>query len=249
MNNKALEKGSDYKMKSQRLFQIKNSVTLFIFIVSTLFTVYIASILLDENLDIGQLFLSFILFISLFFTLIFTIGFLRHFIGFTKKSWKFYTLQFLLSGIVSFFIVLLFSSSAITHSQEKMFSSVKNKLTPIITYIEKYQKQHGKIPESIHPASINATSINNIYYFATSDNFILGVNIPSLDIDGAQIFYDSRDRSWHQFHNDKYQQYQDKKEKSNSIEKYISFQKQKGFIISTFKKTDTKWINTKEIKK
>jgi len=71
-------------------------------------------------------------------------------------------------------------------------------------------------------------------------------HVPSIDIDGARIFYDSRDKHWYQFHNDEYQYYQDKKEKPKSIEHYISFQEQTGLIISSLKKIDEEWIDQKE---
>ena len=67
--------------------------------------------------------------------------------------------------------------------------------------------------------------------------------MPSLDIDGAQIFYDSRDGRWYRFHNDAYQYYKNKKNKPKSIESYISFQKQKGVITTILKKIDGKFIN------
>ena len=146
-------------MKNEKLFQIKDIVSIFIFIVSLLFTAYVVFLLLNENLGIGQTFLSFILLISLFLTLFFGIGLLRHFTGVVKKSWRFYTFQFLFTAIVSSLIVSVFSTQVVTHSQEKMFATVKNELTPIVTYIENHKEQYGKLPQSIGEAPIKPATL------------------------------------------------------------------------------------------
>ncbi len=228
-------------MKNEKLFQTKDIVSIFIFIVSLLLTVYIIFMLLHENLGIGQTILSFILLISVFLTLFFAIGLLRHFTEFMKKSWIFYTFQFLFASIVSFLIVLIFSSQVITQSQEKMSATVKNELTPIVEYIEKYQKQYKKLPQSISEAPIKSITLKNIYYDHNPHTFILGTYIASLDIDGAQIFYNSRDKQWYQFHNDMYRYYKDKKERPESIEHYISFHDQADVIASSIRKKNGVW--------
>ncbi len=233
-------------MKDEKLFRTKDIVSIFIFIGLLLFTVYVIFMLLHENLGMGQTFLSFILLISVFFTLFIAIGLLRHFTGFLKKSWIFYTFQFLSAVIVSFLIVSIFSSQVITNSQEKMFSTVKNELTPIVTYIEKHKEQYGKLPYSIGKAPLKPATLQNIYYDHTSDTFILGTYIASLDIDGAQIFYNSRDKQWYQFHNDLYQRYKDKKERPQSIEHYISFHNQTDVVGSIIRKKNGVWIDPKQ---
>lgn len=233
-------------MESRKPFRTKDIVSLFILAVSLLFSLYLSFLLLQENVGIGQAILSLILFISLFMTLLFAIGLLRHFTGFAAKSWKFYTSQILFSLFLSFLMVSLFSSFAATRAQEALLDTVKKDLSPVILYIEAYQKAYGKTPSGIKTALVNPTTINNIYYLSIPDRFIVGVHVASIDIDGAQIYYDSRDQHWYRFHNDIYQHYQDKKEKPESIEKYSAFQKQTALVVSTLKKRDGKWIETQE---
>ena len=233
-------------MKNEKLFRVRDLVSIFIFIVSLLFTIYVIFVLLHEELGIGQTFLSFILLISVFFTLFLGIGLLRHFTGFVKKSWIFYAFQFLFTVIVSFLIVSVFSTQVVTHSQEKMYATVKNELTPIITYIEKHKEQYGKFPQSIGKAPIKPKTLQNIYYDHNSHTFILGTYMASLDIDGAQMFYDSREKQWYKFHNDMYQYYKDKKERPKSIEQYISFHDQADGIASIIRKINGVWVDPKQ---
>ncbi len=233
-------------MKNKKIFRRIDIISLIVFIISLSTTVYIVLALLSEKPGIGQAMLSFILIITLVLTLFFGIGLFRHFTEFMKKSKLFYILQTLVSVILPLLVIPIFSSNVIKHSQEEMFTTVKNELAPTITYIEKYQKVHGKIPNITSNIPIKLTTIKNLYLYKTLDNFLLGVNIPSIDIDGAQIFYDSRDKHWYRFHNDIYQHYQDKKDKSKSIQKYVSFQKQTGLIVTTLKKTDGKWVDIRD---
>ena len=233
-------------MKNEKLFRVRDLVSIFIFIVSLLFTIYVIFVLLHEELGIGQTFLSFILLISVFFTLFLGIGLLRHFTGFVKKSWIFYAFQFLFTVIVSFLIVSVFSTQVVTHSQEKMYATVKNELTPILTYIEKHKEQYGKLPQSIGEAPIKPETLQNIYYDHNSHTFILGTYIASLDIDGAQMIYNSKNKQWYQFHSDLYQCYKDKEERPESIEHYISFHNQKDVIGSILRKINGVWINPKQ---
>jgi len=130
--------------------------------------------------------------------------------------------------------------------QEKILTTVKNEMTPIITYIEDYRDQYNDLPENITNISIKPHTLSNISYAYSSNIFIVETDAPSIDIDGAKIFYDSRDKHWYKFHNDEYQYYQDKKVKPKSIENYISFQEQTGLIISSLKKIDEEWIDPKE---
>lgn len=232
-------------MDSKKLFRIQDIISIIIFVMSLLSTIYVSFLLFHETIGIGQIFLSLLLFALVFLTLFFAISLLRHFTGFVKRSWIFYMFQFLITIIVSFLLVSFFSTKIITQSQERMVATVKSDLIPIVTYIHKYKEQYRKVPQSI-AATIKPKTINNIYYYSTSDNFILGSYVPSLDIDGAQIFYDSRDKHWYQFHNDMYQHYQDNKEKPKSIEKYISCKKQTGLISSFLKKIDGKWVDPKK---
>ena len=201
--------------------------------------------LLYEELGIGQTFFSFMLIFSAFLTIFLGVGLLRHVTKIIKKSWIFYIFQFFLALIGSLLFFSLFSVHVVNQSQEKMLLSVKNELFPMIERIKKYQKKYGKNPLSINVTSVNNQKLTNLYYYATPDNFILGTYIPSLDIDGAQIFYDSRDGQWYRFHNDMYQYYKNKKNKPKSIENYISFQNQTGVTKTILKKIDGKFINSR----
>lgn len=234
-------------MNGKKLFRIQDIISIIIFVMSLLSTIYVSFVLLHEHLGVGQIFLSLLLFILVFLTLFFTISLLRHFTRFVKKSWVFYIFQFLTTVIVSFFLVSFFATKVITNSEARMVASVKSELISMITYLENYQEQYGKVPQSIDTSNIKPKTINNIYYYySTSDNFIIGLYVPSLDIDGAQIFYDSRNKHWYQFHNDMYQYYKDKKDRPESIERYISFHNQKDVTSSTMKKKHGVWTDTKQ---
>ena len=140
---------------------------------SLLSTIYVSFVLLHEHLGVGQIFLSLLLFILVFLTLFFTISLLRHFTRFVKKSWVFYIFQFLTTVIVSFFLVSFFATKVITNSEARMVASVKSELISMITYLENYQEQYGKVPQSIDTSNIKPKTINNIYYYySTSDNFL-----------------------------------------------------------------------------
>lgn len=231
------------KDKPTKIYTI---ISLLIFIIMLFVTVYTVLALIDEPLGTGQTLLSFVLMLSLALTLFFGIGLLRHFTGWVQKSKLSYTMQTLLSVLLPFFIVPIFSNSAITHSQEKVFSTVKSELAPLVTYIEAYQAEYGKLPQSIAKASNKPATLKNIYYDHTPHNFILGTYIASLDIDGAQIYYNSRNKQWYQFHNDMYQYHKDKKERPESIEHYISFHNQPGTIASIIRKKNGVWMDPKE---
>lgn len=233
-------------MKNEKLFRIKDIVSIFIFIASLLWSIFIGIGLLDEGLGVGQVFLSFMLLIPVFLTFFFGIVLLRHFTEFVKKSWIFYTFQFLLAIIFSFLIVTMFTGQVVTYSQEKVFTTVKSELEPMVAYIEQYQKEQGRNPENIRNVTAMPPTLRNLYYFSAVNSFILGTHIASLDIDGAQIFYDSRDKTWYQFHNDMYQHYQDKVEKPKSIESYISFHEQGNVARVILRKSNGVWLTPKE---
>ena len=120
-------------MNGKKLFRIQDIISIIIFVMSLLSTVYVSFALFHENLGMGQTFLSLLLFILVFSTLFFAVSLLRHFTGFVKKSWIFYIFQFLIAIIVSFFLVSVFSTKVITDSEAKMVATVKSELIPMIT--------------------------------------------------------------------------------------------------------------------
>ena len=227
------------------LFRIRDIVGLILFVVSLLVSIYQIIIILDLPLGYGRIVSYLILTLSLPVMIFLAIGLLRHFTHFIKKSWIFYIFQFLIALILP----LVIMGNIEDKIQKKILTTVKNEMTPIITYIEEYRDQHNDLPENITNGSIKPHTLSNISYVYSSNIFILETDVPSIDIDGAKIFYDSRDKQWYQFHNDEYQYYHDKKEKPKSIENYISLQEQTGLIITSLKKIDEEWIDPKEVAK
>jgi len=210
------------KKNSWNQFRQDKKISIILFIIFTTISFYQIYLVLSTPLGNGRLIHYLILFVTFAFMVFFILKFLQYFTNFIKRPWIFYLLQFLL------------------------FTTIKNELAPVIIYIENQQRQYGKIPKTINLASYHFKDIHNIYYFSTPNNFLIGVNTPSIDIDGEQVFYDSRDKTWYQFHNDMYQYYQNKKSKPKSIEKYISFQMQPDLSFVSFEKTDKKWIKAKD---
>jgi len=236
-------------MKSKQLFQRKHIVGLFIFSAFLILSIFIAFRLPYEKIGIGQAILSFSLFISVFLTLFISMTLLRHFTGLIKRSWKFDIFQFFFAMLISFLTVSIFSSSVVAHLQEAQLDTIKKDLRPVIFYIEEYQKSYGKTPSDIQASLGSPTTINNISYQALPKHFIVGVQISTIDIDGAQVFYDSRDLHWYRFNNDMYQYYQERKEKPPEIERFISFQKKQGLFVQTLRKKGEKWIGVQQKQK
>ncbi len=206
----------------KKIFRIKDIISLILFTLSLLLSIYTLNLLFSSPLGEGRIVSYLILTLSLPVMIFLAIGLLRHFTNFIKKSWIFYTFQFL----VALLLPLVIMANVENKIQEKTLATVKHELTPIITYIESYKDQYGYIPEDITNVSIKPHTIGNISYSYDSNIFMLETHVPSIDIDGGRIFYDSRDKHWYQFHNDEYQYYQDKKEKPKSIRTYMSLLKQ-----------------------
>ena len=225
----------------KKIFRTKDIISLIFFTISLSVSIYQIIIVHYLPLGEGRVVNYLILILSLPATIFLVIGLLRHFTNFIKKSWIFYTFQFFVALILSLMII----GNVENKIQEKTLATVKNEQIPIITYIENYKTQYGNVPKNITKAQIKPHTIRNISYSYGSNIFILETYVPSIDIDGAKIFYDSRDQQWYTFHNDEYQYYQDKKEKPKSIRTYMSLLKQikttKTLIIK-----NGQWVNTKQ---
>lgn len=200
--------------------KVYTGIVLFILFLSvSLYQIYLV---FDAPLGYGRLVSYLILFFSLIIVIFLTIGLLQYFTNFIQKSWFFYTFKFLMTLILPLIII----SSIENKIQKTIFITVKNKFIPIISYIETYKVKHGEIPTDINNILLQSNTLENISYLNDFDTFILEIDIPTIDIDGAKIFYDSKDKQWHQFHNDEYQYYLDKTNRPKSIETYMSHIKQ-----------------------
>lgn len=204
------------------LFHTKDIISLILITLSLLLSIYTLKLLFSSPLGEERVVSYLILTLSLSVMIFLAIGLLRHFTNFIKKPWIFYTFQFLMALLLPLVII----GNVEDKIQEKTLATVKNELTPVITYIENYKDQYGHIPKNITKAPIKPHTLGNISYSYGSNIFMLETHVPSIDIDGARIFYDSRDKHWYKFHNDEYQYYQDKKEKPESIRTYMSLLKQ-----------------------
>ena len=225
----------------KKIFRIKDIISLILFTLSLLLSIHTLKLLFSSPLGEGRVVGYLILTLSLPVMIFLAIGLLRHFTNFIKKSWIFYTFQFL----VALVLPLVIMGNVEDIIQEKTLATVKNELTPIITYIEDYKDQYGNVPKNITKVPIKPHTLGNISYSYDSNIFMLETHVPSIDIDGTKIFYNSIDKHWYKFHNDEYQYYQDKKEKPKSIRTYISLLKQikttKALIIK-----NGQWLDPKQ---
>ena len=229
----------------KKIFRIKDIISLILFTLSLLLSIYTLNLLFSSPLGEGRIVSYLILTLSLPVMIFLAIGLLRHFTNFIKKSWIYYTFQFL----VTLMLPLVIMGNIEDKIQEKTLATVKHELTPMITYIENYKDQYGYVPENITKVPINPHILENISYAYNSNIFMLETHVPSIDIDGTRIFYNSKDKHWYQFHNDEYQYYQDKKEKPDSIGTYMSLLKQiktrKTLIIKNGQWIDPRQDHTK----
>ncbi len=189
----------------------------------------------------GRIVAYLILLPSLFLSIFLAIGLLRHFISFAQKRWIFTLFQILIAFLLPFILIGMIEERV----KEKALTVVQGEISSVITYIDKYKKKNGNLPQDIIQTLSNSSTLSNITYYAGIQDFMLETDVPSIDIDGNKIFYDSRDMKWYEFHNDEYQYYQDKKEKPESITRYISLQKQMKAVERYIPKTNGAWSNTK----
>ncbi len=214
----------------QPLFRIRDILSLILFILSISCSIYIITFLFHFPLEQLRVVSYLILFFSLAITVFLGIGLLRYFTKFTGKSWIFYIFQFL----IALLLPLVLIGSIEGKVKEKILALVTHDMSPIITYIENHKKQNGNLPKELDKALVKFPSLRNIAYYHNDHTFILKTSVPSIDIDGAKIFYDSRDKQWYQFHND---------EKSKISMQYISFVNQAKQQRSYIKNINGKWID------
>ncbi len=230
---------------SKNLFRIVDIASIIFLAISLSLSAYVIILLFHSPLEQLRVASYLILLISLAIAIFFSIGLLRHFTNFTGKSWIFYILQFLVALVLPLVLIGAVEGAV----QKKILAVVKNDMTHIVTYINNYKVQEGNFPKGIDRAISNSYSLNNITYYSNTDTYMLETSVPSIDIDGAKIFYDSRDRQWYEFHNDEYQYYQDKKEKPKSVANYISLIKQMKIVESYTVKADGIWNDSKYVTK
>lgn len=77
----------------------------------------------------------------------------------------------------------------------------KRYLQPVITQIEVYRKQTGKLPQKLVVSSASAKKLG-FRYFHDRNNYIIETHGSSIDIDGTTIYYLSPTGGWHRVHND-----------------------------------------------
>ena len=225
----------------KKIFRTKDIISLILFTLSLLLAMYTLKLVFSLPLGEGRLVSYLMLTLSLSVMIFFAIGLLRHFTNFIKKSWIFYSFQFLVALVLPLVII----GNVEDKIQEKILATVKNELTPIITYIENYKEQYGHVPKNITKVPINPHTLENISYSYDSNIFMLETHVPSIDIDGARIFYNSRDKHWYKFHNDEYQYYQGKTNKPKSIKIYTLLINQMKTAESYRVKENAQWRNTK----
>lgn len=169
-----------------------------VFIINDMFTYPLESLRIPSYAILSVLF---IIFINL------SILILRYFTSFMKKGYKFYSLLCVLSIFLPIFII----SNIEGVIKDKILLSVQQKMSPIIKHIDNNDNLSG----------FNTDKLNNMHYYRGINIYMLTTTVPSIDIDGETIFYDSKTEKWYRFHNDMYDYYKDKKEIPNNIKRYI----------------------------
>jgi len=225
----------------KNIFRIVDIASIILLVIPLLLSTYIIILLFHSPLEQLRVASYLILLISLAIAIFFSIGLLRHFTNFTRKSWIFYIFQFLVALMLPLVLIGAIEGAV----QKKILAVVKNDMTPIITYIESYKELNSNFPKGIDGGLSNSHSLKNITYYSNADTYMLETSVPSIDIDGAKIFYDSRDKQWYEFHNDEYQYYRDKANKPKSIQIYTSLINQMKTAESYRVKANGQWINTK----
>ena len=125
-------------------------------------------------------------------------------------------------GIIKWVGTLLFPIFLIpkveAYVQKRTIEVYDNELSPLIEYIENYQRNNGTFPNDISKplSDIKFKLVNNFAYHAGEQNYLITAHVSAGDIDGATIFYDPLPQKWLRFHNDIYSHYQRNREDLNS---------------------------------
>lgn len=82
---------------------------------------------------------------------------------------------------------------------ERGLTLVRGDLGPVVRVLE---TKPATGPEGVLEALGAAREVNEVRHFTKEGAFILATRGGSIDMDAETIYYDSRDRAWHRFHND-----------------------------------------------
>jgi len=133
------------------------------------------------------------------------ISILRYLTNFIKSNWKFYIFQWTATLILPFIIISFLEITI----KDKIFKITQEKMKTIVVQIDKNKD-----------IKLTKKSLNFSLY--RGDNiYMLKTIVPSIDIDGETIFFDSRNRKTYHFHNDMLDYYKDKKTIPIAIKRYI----------------------------
>ncbi|MCP3952726.1 MAG: hypothetical protein GY697_11005 [Desulfobacterales bacterium] len=88
--------------------------------------------------------------------------------------------------------------------QRQILDIVQRDMRPLIVAIETHKDQYNAFPTDIADALTQARceQVTNLTYRAGESAYLLTIRVATADIDGAVIFYDPLQKSWHRFHND-----------------------------------------------
>lgn len=189
----------------QKRINKKDIVSMLIISALVAFILFILNDMLRYPLESFRLANYIIISIFIVVCIILSTYLLRKFTHFIGKGVKFY----LLLLVLLLFVPIAFIGTLEGIMKEKILIFVKKESTPLI-------KSINSSTEVIQPAKLK-----NMAYYKNDTIYMLKIIVPSIDIDGETIFYDSRSKEWHRFHNDMYEYYKNKQDIPESIEKYI----------------------------
>ncbi len=88
---------------------------------------------------------------------------------------------------------------------QRALGLVERELEPVVSALEAKlhanQPAPGEIGEVLAAAG-KGEQVRGVVYVPKDRAFVLAARSGSIDMDGETIYYDSRDRDWHRFHND-----------------------------------------------
>lgn len=144
-------------------------------------------------------------------------------------------------GTLAFPVVLVITVESMV--PQRMTHILQSELAPIIEHIEKSRLRTGIAPESLNgrlPYN-SRMQITNLAYAAKAGRYLLKIKVPSIDLDGAVMFYDPDAKTWLLFHNDSYARYQELAGQDNpgltpgtfiNIRRYLEIEAAAGTVTS-----------------
>ncbi len=189
--------------------------------VAVLIISFVLSIVVLFNLFLNPLSSSKLisyLFLLVLFAICINLGLriLKNFIDFSQNRWVFYVIQWILTLLVPFSLIVLIEHPL----QMKIMADVSKNMAPTLIYIKDYEKNNGTLPSNIK----NQEGMK-VKYYHNGKFFMLATDIYPNETDKETVYFNSRDNKWYRFHDSQYKYFKDKKIIPPNIKQYLWFQK------------------------